>query len=85
MRSQLKPKEQEWFDSLTEEEVEEMRNGWADLNIKAKGVVVVTFDQFKVTCAKVAVKLHKYDNKKMPKRVKRAFDKAEQIGKEGKI
>jgi len=81
MRSVLKPKEQEWFDALTEEQVQEMRDGWADVNIRAKGRFIITFDQFKVVCAKVAIKVHKYDNKKMPERVKKVLDEAERIGR----
>lgn len=78
----LNEKEQAWFDTLEECDLEKMRNGYADFIIKSKGKAPMTYDQFVKVCAKVAVRLHKYDGKKMPKRVKAAFDMAEAKGKE---
>jgi hypothetical protein len=84
MRDELNEKEQAWFDTLEEKDKETMRNGYADLIIRSKGAARLTYKQFVVVCAKVAVKLHKYDGKKLPKRVEKAFDYVEKVGKEEK-
>lgn len=74
----LTDEEQAWYSSLTEKEVEELRNGYVDKVIVHHNMGTVSYAGFIKVCFKVAMKLKEKGDKKES----RTLRKLERLGRQ---